>query len=85
MFAAHPAIWGGFLGPILWTGIVWASLGIINPALNTRIDWWWFAASQLAFGLVAGFVVHRTERIATMQALPLAVRAGVESQHREGE
>jgi flagellar biosynthesis protein FliR len=83
MFARHPAIWGGILAPLLWTGLVWASLGIVNPALNQRIDWPWFVASQLAFGLVAGFIVHRSERIATMQSWPLALRAGLETQGGE--
>ena len=36
------------------------SLGVVNPALNARIDWPWFVASQIAFGLAAGLVVART-------------------------
>jgi hypothetical protein len=35
--------------------------------------------SQVAFGLVAGVVVSRQERIRTWQAVPLAVRMGVEA------
>lgn len=79
MFPRQAPLWGGLLGPILWSGLIWASLGVINPALNDRIDWWWFAASQLAFGLTAGFVVAREERIETKQTWPLAMRAGVEA------
>ena len=44
----------------------------MNPALQARIHWGWFLASQFAFGLVAGFVVARHEPIATMQYLPFA-------------
>ena len=51
----------------------------MNPALQARIHWGWFMASQFAFGLVAGFVVARHEPIATMQYLPFAVRAGFEA------
>jgi hypothetical protein len=51
----------------------------MNPALQARIHWGWFMASQFAFGLVAGFVVARHEPIATMQYLPFAVRAGIEA------
>jgi hypothetical protein len=54
-------------------------LGVINPALNARIDWPWFIASQIAFGLAAGFVISRAEPIGTMQTWPLAARAGVEA------
>ena len=44
-----------------------------------RIDWFWFVLSQVGFGLVAGVVVSRQERIPTWQAVPLAVRLGVEA------
>ena len=85
MFPRHPAIWGGWIAPLLWSGLLWASLGVINPALNARIDWPWFVASQVAFGIIAGFVVARSERIATMQTWPLALRAGVEAPGLESE
>lgn len=79
MLPRRHMIWGGVVAPVLWTGLVWALLGVVNPALNARIDWTWFVASQIAFGLVAGFVVGRARPIATMQTWPLAARAGVEA------
>ncbi len=79
MFPRRPMLLGGVLAPLFWSGILHAGLGIINPALQARIDWGWFMASQFAFGLVAGFVVARHERISTMQYLPFAVRAGIEA------
>jgi hypothetical protein len=85
MFPRHPALWGGFVAPLLWTGLLWSTLGVINPTLNARIDWIWFIASQFAFGLTAGFVVARIERIETMQTWPLAARAGVEATGVEPE
>jgi len=45
--------------------------------LAARVDWSWFVVSQIAFGLVAGFVVARATPIATMQTWPLQMRAGV--------
>ncbi|MHB8390855.1 MAG: hypothetical protein ACYDBH_14960, partial [Acidobacteriaceae bacterium] len=47
-----------------------------------RIDWLWFIASQIAFGLVAGFVVNLHVRVRTpqFQARPFAERAGLISQ-----
>ena len=79
IFPRRPALWGGVIAPLVWTGLLWASLGVINPALNERIDWPWFVASQIAFGLAVGAWVTRTERIRTLQSLPLAARAGIEA------
>jgi hypothetical protein len=79
MLPRRHTLWGGFVAPLLWTGLIWAVLGVVNPALNARIDWLWFIASQIAFGLAAGFVVSRAQPIATMQTWPLAARAGVEA------
>lgn len=89
MFPRRPGLWGGLVAPLVWSGLLWASLGIINPTLNARIDWPWFVASQIAFGLAAGLWVSRTQRIRTLQSVPLAARAGLEapglSEEREGE
>jgi len=60
-------LWGGLLAPLLWSGFLWAFLGVINPALNARVAWTWFVASQIAFGLAAGYVVARTTPVATAQ------------------
>lgn len=79
IFAKYPAIFGGILAPLLWTGLLSTGLGVINPALADRIAWEWFAASQIAFGLTAGFVISKMERIETLQSAPLAVRAGLET------
>jgi hypothetical protein len=77
MVPRRPILFGGVVVPLLWTGLIWASLRIVNPILNARIDWPWFVASQLAFGIAAGLVVSRREKITT-QDVPLAVRAGIE-------
>jgi hypothetical protein len=79
MFPRRPILLGGFVGPILWSGLLYSILGIINPVLNQRIDWLWFVLSQLGFGIVAGIVVSHQERIRTWQHLPFALRAGMET------
>ena len=79
MFPRRPILLGGFVGPILWSGLLYSTLGIVNPVLNQRIDWLWFVLSQLGFGIVAGIVVSRQERIHTWQHLPFALRAGMEA------
>ncbi len=53
----YPILWAGFVAPLLWTALVWSTLGLVNPVLNQRIEWRWFIASQIAFGLVAGWVI----------------------------
>jgi hypothetical protein len=78
MLPRHPILLGGVVAPIIWTGLIYEVLDIVNPVLNHRISWFWFALSQLGFGLVAGVVVSRQERVRTGQAMPFAVRAGIE-------
>lgn len=79
MFPKYPIITAGFMAPLLFTGIVYSALGIVSPILNQRIDWFWFVMSQIAFGLVCGYVVNLQARVRTPQfrALPFAVRAGL--------
>ena len=73
------AFWGSMLAPLLWTGLISATLRLINPTLNERIDWIWFIASQVAFGMVTGYVVAHTKMVETVQTWPLAARAGIEA------
>jgi hypothetical protein len=54
-------------------------LGLLNPVLQHRIDWFWFIASQVAFGIVAGLVVIRQSRTPTRENVSFALRAGVEA------
>jgi hypothetical protein len=56
---------------------------VIDPALNARIAWPWFIASQLAFGLACGYVVARAAPIATAQTRPFVARARVEATGRD--
>ena len=79
MFPRYPAFWAAIVAPLLWTGLLWSSLNVINPLLDARIEWRWFIVCQIAFGAVAGFVVNQTERVTTMQHLPFAVRTGIEA------
>jgi hypothetical protein len=73
------AFWGSLAAPLLWTALISATLKLINPALNARIDWIWFIASQVAYGLVTGYVVAHTKTVETLQTwYPLAARAGIE-------
>ena len=79
MLPRRPVLLGGFIAPLLWSGLIHGILGIVNPVLNQRIDWLWFVATQAGFGIVAGLVVSRQERMYTRQQLPLAFRVGLEA------
>lgn len=75
----HPILLGGILAPLLWTGLLHASLHIINPEFASHIQWGWFTVSQFIFGIVAGLVVSRDKSVITAQSLPFALRLGLES------
>jgi hypothetical protein len=79
MFPRRPILLGGVIAPILWSGLLYSILGILNPLLEKKIDWWWFVASQFAFGIVAGLVVARQTRVRTHQTVPFLMRAGFEA------
>jgi hypothetical protein len=79
MFARRPIVLGGLIAPVLWSGLLYSIMQLLNPLLASRINWFWFTASQIGFGVVAGFVVVRQERVSTRENLPFFVRAGVEA------
>jgi len=79
MLPRRPVLLGGILAPVLWTGILHSFMGTINPALDQRIQWGWFLVSQVTYGLTAGLVVARQERIPTAQSMPFTLRLGIEA------
>jgi hypothetical protein len=79
MFPRRPILLGGLIAPVLWSGLLYSILGLLNPVLESHINWFWFMASQIGFGVVAGLVVMRQSRVPTRENLPFAVRAGIEA------
>ena len=79
MLPSRPILLGGLIAPLLWTGLLHSSLALINPVLSTQVDWGWFVLSQLGFGVVAGVIVSRRQRVVTAQPLPWQIRAGIEA------
>jgi hypothetical protein len=77
MASRRPVLLGGFAAPLLWSFLIHGGLAVINPVMNQRIDWLWFVLSQMGFGIVAGLIVARQERISTPQ--PFRVRMGIET------
>jgi hypothetical protein len=79
MFPRRPIVLGGLIAPVLWSALIYTMLGLVNPMLETHIDWYWFVASQVGFGIVAGLVVVRQSHMLTRENLSFAMRAGVET------
>jgi hypothetical protein len=79
MFPRRPIVLGGFIAPAMWSGLLYTILGLLNPLLASRIDWLWFMASQVAFGIVAGLVVVRQATFPTRENVSFALRAGIEA------
>ena len=79
MFPRRPIVLGGLIAPVLWSGLLYTILGLLNPLLASHIDWLWFIASQVAFGVVAGLVVVRQASFPTRENVSFALRAGIEA------
>lgn len=58
-----PLAWGGLVLPLVWTGMSYGLMGVVNPLLQSRVDWPWFVVSQFIFGVVASVVVLRSEMV----------------------
>jgi hypothetical protein len=85
MFPKRAGIWSGLVTPVMWSALIYATLDVINPTMAARIDWKWFVASQVAYGLVAAYVVAKGTKIETMQSWSIAARAGLEATMDHGD
>lgn len=79
MFPRRPVLLGGVIAPVLWSGLIYSLVGFLAPAVGDRINWPWFVVTQAGFGIVAGIVVSKQQRVHTWQHLPFAIRAGFEA------
>jgi hypothetical protein len=58
-----PLAWGGLVLPLVWTGISYSLMGVVNTVLQDYVSWPWFIVSQFTFGVVAALVVLRSETV----------------------
>jgi hypothetical protein len=79
-----PLIWGGVLMPLLWTGLSYGLMGIVNPALAQHVEWPWFLVSQLIYGLAMAAVVYRSEKVPVAPAGPGPEPGTVPAAHERG-
>lgn len=59
-----PLLFGGVILPLLWSGASHSLMRLVNPLLNDFIDWRWYVASQLVYGITTSIVIIRSEKIA---------------------
>ena len=58
-----PVVGGGVLMPLLWTGLCYGFMGVIDPLLQEHVDWPWFIASQVVYGVAMSIVVVNSEKV----------------------
>jgi hypothetical protein len=63
MLPYRPVIWGGIVGPLLWTPALYTFMGLLNEPLRQHVDWYSFVIAQFAYGLTVGYVVMKRERV----------------------
>lgn len=73
-FKGSPLIHGGVVMPIIWSGVCYGLMGVVNPALKEHVNWPWFVLSQFVYGLAMSYVVFQSEQVAVSQAPPLRTR-----------
>jgi hypothetical protein len=76
--ANHPLLAGAIAIPLIMSGLVWATVSTVNPALQEYISWPWFIASQVAFGVACGGWTSSRARVPAMRGRSLAQRLGIE-------
>jgi hypothetical protein len=67
MVPRSPVLLGGIVAPLLWSLLLYSVLEFIDPVLNRAISWPWFVLTQVGFGVVAGLVVSKQQRVPTWQ------------------
>ena len=79
MLPSRPILLGGLVAPVIWTVLLYALMGVLNPTMEAWISWPWFIASQIIYGLVAGWVVAHDENFKRTRKMPIAMRMGLEA------
>jgi hypothetical protein len=79
IFPRNSLVTAGLIAPLLWSALAYSMIRNVSPILSSRMNWWWFVLSQVAYGLAAGLVINLRVKVrsAEFQALPFATRAGL--------
>ena len=84
MMPKRPLLAGGVIAPVIWTGVVFATIRITNPVLEDYISWPWFIASRIAFGLACASVIARFNLVRLQVGRSLADRLELEQGRKGG-
>jgi hypothetical protein len=49
--------WAALLAPVVWTGVSYTMMGLVNPGLRAGVGWSWFILSQFVYGVAIALVV----------------------------
>ncbi|MDP7069900.1 MAG: hypothetical protein QF561_00955 [Phycisphaerales bacterium] len=79
-----PLVFAAIIVPLMWSGLTWAAVSVVNPALGDHVEWIWFIASQVVYGVTTGWWIIRSEKIGTMQNWHYVDRIGLETQRTGG-
>jgi hypothetical protein len=85
MAARWPRIFACIVAPFIWSLFLYVTMGVLDPTLYQWVDWYWFFGSQFAFGVVAGLIIARAEKIETVQFLSPSERISLEQTHQRGK
>ncbi|MGH8047000.1 MAG: hypothetical protein ACREKL_07115 [Chthoniobacterales bacterium] len=77
-------LYGGIITPVIWSLLIWASMRFISPMMGQYINWFAFVVSQVVFGMVCGYIVYKSTKVAVQQSWPMSARLGVEAQRPNG-
>src|SRR6478736_976562 len=58
-----PLVFGSVILPLLWSGASHSLMSLVNPLMSQFVDWPWYIASQLVYGLATSIVILRSEKI----------------------
>jgi mono/diheme cytochrome c family protein len=58
-----PLVFGSVILPLLWSGASHSLMNLVNPLMSEFVDWPWYVASQLVYGLATSLVILRSEKI----------------------
>jgi hypothetical protein len=77
MVPLHPIAVAAIAMPLIGWALADSILATVNPVCRERIDWPWFIVSLAVFGIIAGAVVSRAERVRVWQHASLVERLGL--------
>ena len=58
-----PVVFGSIILPLLWSGVSYGLMNLVNPLMSDFVDWRWYVVSQFVYGVATSIVILRSEKI----------------------